>query len=38
MACAMVAAGLSRLLSRPMYQELADLLPVPPQKTADPGR
>ncbi len=30
MACSMVAAGVSRLLSRPMYGQLAALLPLPP--------
>jgi H+/Cl- antiporter ClcA len=29
MACAMVAAGVSRLIARPMYSELAALLPLP---------
>ena len=29
MACALVAGGVSRLLSRPMYTELAALLPLP---------
>jgi H+/Cl- antiporter ClcA len=29
MACALVASGVSRLVSRPMYGELAALLPVP---------
>ncbi len=33
MACALVASGVSRLLSRPMYAELAALLPLP---AADP--
>jgi hypothetical protein len=30
MACALVASGVSRLVTRPMYQELAGLLPVSP--------
>ncbi len=30
MACSMVAAGVSRLVARPMYGELAALLPLPP--------
>jgi H+/Cl- antiporter ClcA len=30
MACSMVAAGVSRLVSRPLYDELAALLAVPP--------
>jgi hypothetical protein len=33
MACAMVAAGVSRLVSRPMYGELAALLPLPDPPT-----
>jgi H+/Cl- antiporter ClcA len=36
MACALLAAALSRLLSAPMYTELAELLPVPP-RTLPPG-
>ncbi|MBL8308493.1 MAG: chloride channel protein [Rubrivivax sp.] len=35
MACALVASGVSRLLSPPMYGELAALLPLP-QATRDP--
>lgn len=34
MACAMVSAGVSRLLTRPMYGELAGLLPVPAAASA----
>jgi H+/Cl- antiporter ClcA len=34
MACAMVAAGVSRLLSQPMYGQLAALLPLPPPEQA----
>ena len=34
MACSMVAAGVSRLLSRPMYGQLAALLPLPPAEPA----
>ena len=34
MACSMVAAGVSRLLSRPMYGQLAVLLPLPPPEPA----
>lgn len=39
MACAMVAAGVSRLVSRPMYGELAALLPLPvaPTEAASPA-
>ena len=41
MACSMVAAGVSRLLSRPMYGQLAALLPLPPAEpataAAEPG-
>jgi H+/Cl- antiporter ClcA len=36
MACALVASGVSRLLSKPMYAELALLLPVPACETARP--
>jgi H+/Cl- antiporter ClcA len=36
MACAMVAAGVSRLIARPMYTELAALLPLPPPSLARP--
>jgi len=35
MACALVASGVARLLTRPMYSELAALLPVPPIRAAD---
>jgi H+/Cl- antiporter ClcA len=35
MACALLASGVSRLVSRPMYGELAGLIPVPsPQRLA----
>jgi H+/Cl- antiporter ClcA len=38
MASALVASGVSRLVARPMYQELAALLPVPaPPPPANPG-
>ncbi len=30
MACALLSSGVARLVTQPMYQELADLLPVPP--------
>jgi H+/Cl- antiporter ClcA len=30
MACALLSSGIARLVTRPMYQELAALLPVPP--------
>jgi H+/Cl- antiporter ClcA len=36
MACALLASGVARLVTRPMYQELAELLPVPP-RTLPPG-
>lgn len=38
MACALVASGVSRLLSRPMYTELAALLPLPPAPPSPPAR
>lgn len=34
MACALVASGVARLLTRPMYLELAALLALPPSRTA----
>jgi H+/Cl- antiporter ClcA len=36
MACAIVAAGVSRLITRPMYGELAALLPLPAAPAAAP--
>jgi H+/Cl- antiporter ClcA len=36
MACALVASGVARLLTKPMYGELAALLPLQPLPTADP--
>lgn len=37
MACALVAAGVSRLLARPLYGDLAALLTMPPaQKSGAP--
>jgi len=30
MACSLLSSGVARLVTKPMYQELADLLPVPP--------
>lgn len=30
MACALLSNGIARLITRPMYQELASMLPVPP--------
>ncbi len=36
MACSMVAAGVSRLVARPMYGQLALLLPLPPPEQAPP--
>jgi H+/Cl- antiporter ClcA len=38
MACSMVAAGVSRLVSPPMYTALAALLPVPPQPSPADAR
>lgn len=39
MACTMVASGVSRLISPPMYEGLAALLPLPPpQAPAQPVR
>jgi chloride channel protein, CIC family len=38
MACAMVAAGVSRLIARPMYSELALLLPLPPAEPDGPAK
>ena len=35
MACALVASGVARLLARPMYGELAALLPLPQAPTAE---
>jgi H+/Cl- antiporter ClcA len=37
MACALLASGVARLLSRPLYEELAALLPVPVPAPADPA-
>lgn len=37
MACALVASGVARLLTKPMYGELAALLPLPPVASADAG-
>jgi H+/Cl- antiporter ClcA len=34
MACALVASGVARMISRPMYAEFAALLPVPPVAVA----
>lgn len=36
MACALLASGVARLLTRPLYEELAALLPVPPAAGARP--
>ena len=30
MACALLSSGVARLVTRPMYQELAAMLPLPP--------
>lgn len=35
MACALLASGVSRLVARPMYGELAGLLPLPPAQPPD---
>jgi H+/Cl- antiporter ClcA len=40
MACALLASGVARLVTRSMYFELAALLPVPPRRTemaSEPG-
>jgi H+/Cl- antiporter ClcA len=37
MACALLASGVSRLVSRPMYNELAGLIPVPPPQRLGSG-
>lgn len=37
MACSMVAAGVSRLVARPMYGQLALLLPLPPPEPPAPA-
>jgi H+/Cl- antiporter ClcA len=34
MACALVSSGVARLITRPMYQELAAMLPLPPATEA----
>jgi H+/Cl- antiporter ClcA len=36
MACALVASGVARLLTKPMYGELAALLPLASLPTAEP--
>jgi hypothetical protein len=35
MACALLSSGVARLVTRPMYQELAAMLPLPPP--TEPG-
>lgn len=35
MACALLASGVARLVSRPMYGELAALIPLPPPQPGD---
>jgi H+/Cl- antiporter ClcA len=37
MACALLSSAAARLVAPPMYQELADLLPVPPRTPPAPG-
>ena len=40
MACALLSSGVARLVTEPMYQALADLLPVPvpePQPEPEPA-
>lgn len=37
MACALLASGIARLLTRPMYTELAGLLPLPAAPPRPPG-
>jgi H+/Cl- antiporter ClcA len=37
MACALVASGVARMISRPMYAEFAALLPVPPAAAPSPA-
>ena len=37
MACALLSSGVARLVTRPMYQELAALLPLPRTHRATPG-
>jgi hypothetical protein len=36
MACALLASGVARLLTPPMYTELAALLPLPPAEGGTP--
>ena len=36
MACALLSSGVARLVTRPMYQELAAMLPVPGAAPARP--
>jgi hypothetical protein len=44
MACTLLSSGVARLVTQPMYQELADMLPLPAvdhdsgQPPADQGR
>ena len=38
MACALLSSGVARLVTEPMYQELADMLPLPaPEPAGSPG-
>ena len=38
MACALLSSGVARLVTRPMYQELAAMLPLPPPTEPRQGR
>ncbi len=38
MACALLSSGVARLVTKPMYQELAALLPVPALPTTQATR
>jgi len=35
MACSLLSSGVARLVTRPMYQELASMLPVPPARPGE---
>ena len=37
MACRLLASGVARLVTRPMYTELAALLPLPAPDPAEPA-
>jgi H+/Cl- antiporter ClcA len=38
MACSLLSSGVARLVTRPMYQELSALLPLPPSSRPDPEK